>query len=203
VIRIAIAEELAIVRWALREALSKVPDLEVVADAGTVDEVRRMVHTVKADILLLDLTLPDHAGGDVLADLRDLEAGPHVVLLAAHVEPSFAARAMSAGAHGCVGKGAQPEQLLEAIRAVHRGERVVPPEVEALLAHDDHRILTKREQQVMEMLARGMTNREIAEHLAISAKTIDTHRGHILKKLGLRNNSDLTRFAVRNGYATL
>jgi DNA-binding NarL/FixJ family response regulator len=203
-IRIVIAEELTLTRWALREALSRIPDLQVVGEAGTVDEVRSVVRRVKPDILLLDLTLPDHSGTDVLAELRELDASLHVLLLAAHVESSFVARAMSAGAHGSVSKAAQPEQLLDAIRAVHRGERVVPPEVETLLAAGDgHRLLTKREQQVMEMLARGMTNREIAEHLAISAKTIDTHRGHILKKLGLRNNSDLTRFAVRHGYVTL
>jgi DNA-binding NarL/FixJ family response regulator len=204
VIRIAIAEELTITRWALREALSRIPDMEVVGEAGTVDEVREMLHRVKPDILLLDLTLPDHAGADVLAELRELDWAPHVVLLAAHVAPAFVARAMTAGAHGCVSKGAQPEQFLDAIRSVHRGERVVPPEIEALLAGGDgHRMLTKREQQVMEMLARGMTNREVAEHLVISSKTVDTHRGHILKKLGLRNNSDMTRFAVRNGYVTL
>lgn len=203
-IRIAIAEELAIMRWALREALAKVPDMHVVGEAGTVDELRDMLHLAKPDILLLDLTLPDHSGTDILAELRELDTGPHVVLLAAHVAPSFAARAMTAGAHGCVNKTAEPEHLLDAIRAVHRGERVVPPEVETLLvAGDGHRALTKREQQVMEMLARGMTNREVAEHLQISAKTVDTHRGHILKKLQLRNNSDLTRFAVRHGYVTL
>jgi DNA-binding NarL/FixJ family response regulator len=82
---------------------------------------------------------------------------------------------------------------------------VIPPGIEALLDSSEHPAgaLTAREQQVMEMLARGLTNREIAEHLQISIKTVDTHRGHVLKKLGLRNNSELTRFAVKHGYVAL
>ena len=103
-------------------------------------------------------------------------------------------------------KAVEPKELLESIRAVSRGEQIVPPGVEQLLASGDGHpasALTARELQVMEMLSRGMTNREIAEHLDISIKTVDTHRGHVLKKLGLRNNSELTRFAVKHGYVTL
>ena len=135
-----------------------------------------------------------------------MEAGPLVVMLAGQADPHLAARAIGAGAHGYVHKSAPPEALLDAIRAVSRGEQVIPAEVDAVLAAGGSHpasALTAREQQVLEMLGRGMTNREIAEHLAISIKTVDTHRGHVLKKLGLRNNSDLTRFAVKHGYVTL
>ena len=204
-IRVAIAEEHTIVRWALREALSKIPDLEIVGDTGTVDGTLAMIRDVKPDVLLLDTVLPDRSGFEVLDAIRELEAGPLVVMLSVQTEPSYAARAISAGAHGFVGKSAEPEHLLEALRAVVRGEQVMPPGVDRVLALGDRHpasSLTAREFQVMEMLARGMTNREIAEHLDISIKTVDTHRGHVLKKLGLRNNSDLTRFAVKHGYVT-
>ncbi|HEU4610961.1 MAG TPA: response regulator transcription factor [Kofleriaceae bacterium] len=202
-IRVAIAEERAITRWALREAIGGAADFAVVGDAGTVEDTVAMLERTKPDVLVLSLALPDHAGYDVLARIRDLDAGPLVIVLGAQTEPSYAARAISAGAHGYVSTYADPAQLLDAIRAVDRGERVVPPGVEPLLAAGDGHpasSLTKRELQVMEMLARGMTNREIADHLDISIKTIDTHRGHILKKLRLRNNSELTRFAVKHGY---
>jgi len=205
-IRLAIAEDHTIVRWALREALGKADDIEVVGESGTAAETLEMVKRERPDVLLLDITLPDRSGFDVLTELRPLDTAPLVVVLTWHTEPSYAARAIAAGAHGYVNKAVEPEVLLAAIRAVSRGEQVIPPGVEELLASGDGHpasALTAREAQVMEMLARGLTNREIAEHLEISIKTVDTHRGHVLKKLGLRNNSELTRFAVKHGYVSL
>ena len=205
-IRLGIAEDHTIVRWALREALSKADDIEVVGEAGSAAETLDMVKRERPDVLLLDISLPDRSGFDVLTEMRPMETAPLVVVLTWHTEPSYAARAIAAGAHGYVSKNVEPEELLAAIRAVSRGEQVMPPGVEQLLANGDGHpasALTAREQQVMEMLGRGMTNREIAEHLEISIKTVDTHRGHVLKKLGLRNNSELTRFAVKHGYVSL
>jgi two-component system invasion response regulator UvrY len=205
-IRLGIAEDHTIVRWALREALGKAEDIEVVGEAGTAAETLDMIRRERPDVLLLDISLPDRSGFDVLTEMRPLDTAPLVVVLTWHTEPSYAARAIAAGAHGYVSKSVEPAELLAAIRAVSRGEQVIPPGVEELLARGDGHpssALTVREQQVMEMLGRGMTNREIAEHLEISIKTVDTHRGHVLKKLGLRNNSELTRFAVKHGYVSL
>ena len=204
--RIAVADEQRIVRWALAEALGKTEEFEIVGQAGTVEDTLEMIRKVKPDVLVLDTTLPDHSGFDVLAEIRQIETGPLVVVLAPFTEPGYAARAIGAGAHGYVAKSAPPDELIDAIRAVTRGEQVIPPGVEKLLAVGDGHpasALTAREQQVMEMLARGMTNREIAHHLDIGVKTVDTHRGHLLKKLGLRNNAELARFAVKHGYVTL
>jgi DNA-binding NarL/FixJ family response regulator len=202
-IRVALAEEQGIVRWALREALANAPEIELVGDAGTVEETIAMIRDAKPDVLVIDTTLRDHSGFDVLAQIRQLETGP-VVVLAPHTEPGYAARAIAAGAHGYVSKSESPERLLEAIRAVSRGEQFLPHNVAEMVAMGGHPAssLTARELQVMEMLARGMTNREIAHDLDISIKTVDTHRGHVLKKLGLRNNSELTRFAVKHGYVS-
>ncbi len=205
-IRLAIAEDHTIVRWALKEALGKADDIEVVGESGNAAETLEMVKRDRPEVLLLDITLPDKSGFDVLSELRLLETAPLVIVLTWHTEPSYAARAIAAGAHGYLTKSVQPDALLAAIRAVSRGEQVIPPGIDQLLAAGDGHpasALTAREQQVMEMLGRGMTNREIAEHLEISIKTVDTHRGHVLKKLGLRNNSELTRFAVKHGYVSL
>jgi two-component system, NarL family, invasion response regulator UvrY len=205
-IRLGIAEDHNIVRWALREALGKDPEIEVVGDAGTAAETLEMIQRVRPDVLLLDISLPDRSGFDVLNEMRESDTAPLVIVLTWHTEPSYAARAIGAGAHGYLNKSVTPEELMAAIRAVSRGEQVMPPGVEQILATGDGHpasALTAREQQVMEMLGRGLTNREIAEHLQISIKTVDTHRGHVLKKLGLRNNSELTRFAVKYGYVSL
>ena len=205
-IRLAIAEDHTIVRWALREALGKAEDIEVVGEAGTAAETLSMIDEKRPDVLILDITFPDKSGFDVLDELRKKENAPLVVVLTWHTEASYAARAIAAGAHGYVNKSVEPTELLSAIRAVSRGEQVMPSGTEELLAKGDGHpasALTARELQVMEMLSRGLTNREIAEHLQISIKTVDTHRGHVLKKLGLRNNSELTRFAVKHGYVAL
>jgi len=205
-IKLAIAEDHTIVRWALREALSKAEDIQVVGEAATAAETLEMVKRERPDVLILDISLPDRSGIDVLTEMRPMDTAPLVVVLTWHTETSYAVRAFAAGAHGYVNKAVEPEELLAAIRAVSRGEQVIPPGVEELLRKGDGHpasALTAREQQVMEMLARGMTNREIAEHLEISIKTVDTHRGHVLKKLSLRNNSELTRFAVKHGFTQL
>jgi DNA-binding NarL/FixJ family response regulator len=205
-IRLAITEDHTIVRWALREALGKDSEIEVVGEAGTAAETLEMVQRDRPDVLLLDISLPDRSGFDVLNEMRVSDTAPLVIVLTWHTEPSYAARAIGAGAHGYLNKSVTPEELVAAIRAVSRGEQVIPPGVEQILATGDGHpasALTAREQQVMEMLGRGLTNREIAEHLQISIKTVDTHRGHVLKKLGLRNNSELTRFAVKHGYVSL
>lgn len=206
-IRIAIAEQQSIVRWALREALATMPDLTIVGGSGTIADTLELIRREKPDVLLLDVTLPDGAGPDMLAELRELDESPWIVLLGAPGSNlAYAVRALAAGAHGYVPMSATPEELVHAIRAVSRGERVVPPDVEALgtaAAQHPASTLTHRELQVMELIARGMTNGEIAENLGISVKTVDTHRGHVIKKLGLRNNSELTRFAVKHGYVAL
>jgi DNA-binding NarL/FixJ family response regulator len=194
-IRIAIAEEHTVVRWALSQALGAIDDMEVVGEAGTPTDTLQMVADTQPDVLLVDMF-------DALDELRALATPPPMIVLSCHTEPSYAARALEAGAHGFLSTSVEPEELLSAIRAVNRGEQV-RPEPSVTIGADPASALTGREQQVMEMLARGMTNREIAEGLSISIKTVDTHRGHVLKKLKLRNNSELTRFAVKHGYTAL
>lgn len=205
-IRVAIADEHRIVRWALHQALATMPDIEVVGESGTVADTLAMIQRVEPDVLLLDPAVPDHSGFDVLAAIRELQAAPLVIVLAGSMDVAFAARTIASGAHGFLDRDVTPEKLLEAIHDVSRGEQVMPVAVHELVAAGEAepaRTLTRREQEVMEMLGRGMTSREIAEHLQISIKTVDTHRGHVLKKLGLRNNAEIARFAVKHGYATL
>lgn len=201
-IRLGLSDGHSIVRWALAEALRKSEDIEVVGEAGTAEQTLAMIFDHHPDVLLLDVNLPDRTGFEVLADLNQIDTAPLTIVLSGHSEPGYPSRAIAAGAHGYISKSATPQELLDAIRAVSRGEQVVPGDVDLTGEHPTA-VLTAREQQVMEMLSRGMTNREIAEYLAISIKTVDTHRGHVLKKLGLRNNSELTRFAVKHGYVSV
>jgi two-component system invasion response regulator UvrY len=195
-IRLAIFLDHAILRWALRRLAEETEDFAVTA-ASTGSEMLETLRRERSDVVLVDST-------ESLKELTKLETPPAAIALAWHGEP-VTARAIVAGAHGVFDANVQPEEIVRAIRAVARGEQIVPPNLEEILQHADAaaRALTHREHQVMEMIARGMANREIAEHLEISVKTVDTHRGHVLKKLGLRNNSELTRFAVKHGYVAL
>lgn len=194
-VRLALADHHAIVRRALREAVSKADDIEVVGEAGTAAETLEMITRVRADMLILDMNLPDRSGFDVLSEMRGLDTAPLVIVLTWHTELSYAARAIAAGAHGYVNKAVELDELLAAIRAVGRGEQVIPPGVEELLRTGDGptSALTAREQQVMALLSRGLARREIAECLGISISTVTILCVRALKKLRLRSSSELSR----------
>ncbi|HVK77497.1 MAG TPA: response regulator transcription factor [Kofleriaceae bacterium] len=202
-IRVVIAEDHTLIREALVRMLEESKKIDVVGQAATGAEAISEVARHKPDVLLLDVTMPEKDGIQALAELSAVDTPTKSIVLTMHEDEAHGVRAIRAGAAGYVKKSANLDELLDAIERVNRGEQVVPAEVEAALQRkrSEHpaQILSQREFQVMSYLAAGKTNREIAELLSISVKTVDTHRGHVLKKLRLRNNSDITRFAIQNG----
>ncbi len=201
-IRVVIAEDHTLIREALVKMLVASRRIEVVGQASTGTEALEMVTSHHPDVLLLDVTMPEKDGMQTLSELAAIETATKALILTMHEDEAHGVRAIRGGAAGYIKKSANLDELIDAIERVHRGERVIPSDVEAALGRkrSDHpaQILSTREFQVMEHLAAGKTNREIAEMLSISVKTVDTHRGHVLKKLRLRNNSDITRFAIQN-----
>jgi DNA-binding NarL/FixJ family response regulator len=202
-IRVVIAEDHTLIREAIVKMLVATRRVEVVGQAATGTEALELVQRLQPDVLLLDVTMPEKDGMQALAELAAMDSNTKALILTMHEDEAHGVRAIRAGAAGYIKKSANLDELIDAIERVHRGERVIPSEVEAALGRkrSEHpaQILSTREFQVMEYLAAGKTNREIAEMLSISVKTVDTHRGHVLKKLRLRNNSDITRFAIQNG----
>ncbi len=202
-IRVVIAEDHTLIREALVRMLEESKKIDVVGQAATGAEAIAMVARHRPDVLLLDVTMPEKDGIQALAELSAVDVPTRTIMLTMHEDEAHGVRAIRAGAAGYVKKSANIDELLDAIDRINRGEQVVPAEIEAALARkrSEHpaQILSQREFQVMSYLAAGKTNREIAELLTISVKTVDTHRGHVLKKLRLRNNSDITRFAIQNG----
>ena len=202
-IRVVIAEDHTLFREALVKMLSESRKIDVVGEAATGATAVSMTKRHKPDVLLLDVTMPEKDGLQALAELVQLHVATKVLVLTMHEDESHGVRAIRAGAAGFIRKSASLDELLAAIDKVNRGEQVVPGEILAALnrKRSEHpaQILSQREFQVMSYLAAGKTNREIADTLSISVKTVDTHRGHVLKKLRLRNNSDITRFAISNG----
>ncbi len=202
-IRVVIAEDHNLIREALARMLVESGRIEVAGEASNGNSAIDLTRKHKPDVLLLDVTMPGKDGIQALSELGEMGLPTKVIVLTMHEDEAHGVRAMRAGAAGYVKKSGNLDDLIDAIERVHRGEQVIPAEVEAALSRkrSDHpaQILSQREFQVMSYLAAGKTNREIATILSISVKTVDTHRGHVLKKLRLRNNSDITRFAIQNG----
>lgn len=202
-IRVVIAEDHTLIREALVKMLHESKKIDVVGEAATGATAISMTKRHKPDVLVLDVTMPEKDGLQALAELVQLHVQTKVLVLTMHEDEAHGVRAMRAGAAGFLRKSVSVDELVAAIEKVHKGEQVVPAEILAALnrKRSEHpaQILSQREFQVMSYLAAGKTNREIADTLSISVKTVDTHRGHVLKKLRLRNNSDITRFAISNG----
>lgn len=208
-IRVAIADDHALVREGLRRMLSGSDLIEVIGEVANGAEAVKLVCDFKPDVLLLDITMPVKDGIEATSEIAAMDVHTKILILSMHSDEQYALRTLRAGASGFISKGARLEELLKAITEVRAGNRYLPEHIAKSFAEKHIRpdsdkplaeLLSKREFQVMSYLASGMTNREIAKLLDISVKTVDTHRGHVLKKLKLRNNSDVTRFAIQHGY---
>lgn len=206
-IKVLLADDHGIVRAGLRRIVEDSADMEVVAEAADGKEAIRQARKQALDVAVVDISMPGMDGLEVISQLRAYNPQLPVIVLTMHEEEQYVVRAFEAGAMGYITKRSAPEQLVEAIRKVHTGGRYLTDEAAELLALCVARgaqarfpldTLSMRELQVLRRLALGHTNREIAESYHISIKTVDTYRSRLLKKLNLRNNAELARFAMQN-----
>jgi len=206
-IRVLIVDDHAIVRTALRALLETQPDLEVVGEADDGTVVERLCMEVSPDIVLLDLGMPGRSGVAAAADVARSSPRTKVVVLTMHEEPAYVRLAAFSGAAGYVSKRALATELISAIRTVHHGGRYITRELAAAFDGGEPairergrearpEILSDREREVTRLVALGYTNMEIAAELHIGQKTVETHRAHVLAKLGLRTRADVVRFAI-------
>jgi len=206
-IRILLADDHSIVRAGLRRIVEESGDIEVVAEASDGREAVLAVRKEKPDVAVIDISMPVLDGLEVISQLKSECPEVPILILTMHEEHQYIVRAIETGAMGYITKQSAPEQLVKAIRKVHSGSLYLTPEAAeaiALRVAKGDRIrspldaLSTRELQVLRRLALGNTNREIASAYHISIKTVDTYRFRLLKKLNLRNNADLSRFAIQN-----
>jgi DNA-binding NarL/FixJ family response regulator len=210
--RLLLVEDHASFRQTLALVFDQQPDFEVVAQAGSLDEARRMMRGREADLGVIDLGLPDGEGVELIEEVR--EANPHfaALILTASLDRAEHARAVEAGAAGVLHKSAEVDEILDAARRLAAGETLISAEelVEILLlagqSREDEREartsieqLTPREMQVLRALAEGLTNKEIAERLHMSVDTERTHMMNILSKLGVHSRLQALLFAARYG----
>jgi two-component system, NarL family, invasion response regulator UvrY len=207
-IRVLLADDHSIVLAGLRRLVEESGDMEVVAEAADGREAIHQIRTVRPDVAVIDLSMPQIDGLEVIHRIHPEFPDLPIIVLTMHAENQYVVRAIEAGAMGYITKQSAPEQLVHAIRKVHGGSRYLTEDAaESLVLRvakgDRHRSaldsLSTRELQVLRRLALGHTNREIAFTYNISIKTVDTYRFRLLKKLKLRNNAEISRFAIQNG----
>jgi DNA-binding NarL/FixJ family response regulator len=205
-INILIADDHAIVRKGLKQILAETPDMVVADEASNGYEVLEKVKKNDFDVLLLDISMPGKSGLDILKELKAEKPKLPVLVLSMYPEEQYAIRVLRAGASGYLTKESAPEELVVAMRKVAQGKKYVSPSLAEKLAFDlemdttkpPHEMLSDREYQVLCMIASGKTVGEIAENLLLSAKTISTYRARILEKMKMKNNAELTHYAIQN-----
>lgn len=210
-VRILIAEDHAIVRTGIRLLLEAQPDLQVVAEAEDGRRCVELARQLRPDVILMDISMPGMNGFEATAVIRAEQPDVHILGLTMHEDERYFFRLLQAGASGYVVKGASPAELIGAIHAVHRGEAYLYPSLAKKLLDDymqrvktgeegdSYGGLTAREREVLQLIAEGLTAREIADRLVLSAHTVDRHRANIMAKLGLQNKAQLIRYAIRRG----
>lgn len=215
VIRVLIADDHAVVRQALRYMLQSQPGLEVVGEAANGREAVKMAEKVQPDVVLMDTIMPGLNGIEATRQIRRHLPKTKVLMLTGYMEDEHVAGALKAGAHGYVIKKSELDELLLGIQAVHRGNPYFSSSIgdgdltdylwqlKSNAGRVGYDLLTAREREVLQLIAEGHSNQQIAQELFISVKTVEAHRAHIMTKLHAKNRTDLIRYALRKGLVGL
>ncbi len=205
--KVLIVDDHAVVREGLKQILADAPDMVVVGEAAKGDEALEKIIAEHYDVVVLDISLPDMSGLEVLKQIKDLRPQLAVLILTIHPEEQYAVRVLQAGASGYMTKDTAPDELAAAVKKVAEGGRYVSSTLAEKLAFDlgpkakaaPHEALSDREFEVLVMMASGKNVTKISEELHLSKKTISTYRRRILDKMGMETNAELIRYAVENG----
>lgn len=207
-IRVLIADDHAVLRAGLRMLLGAHSDIEVVGEAGDGSEVSRKARELLPDVVLMDLSMPGPHSGEVIRDVLRACPKTRVLILTMHDDSAYLASAMAAGAAGYVVKKVADSEVLSAIRAVHAGRTFVdlsltagprPTPKGGNTQQQQPKDLSRREREVLRLLAQGHSNQQIADQIQVSVKTVETYRTRLREKLGLKGRDELYRFAVESG----
>jgi two-component system, NarL family, response regulator LiaR len=213
VIRVLIVDDHAVVREGLRTFLELQDGLAVIGEASNGVEALQQAEALGPDVILMDLVMPKLDGLEAMRELRRRQTGSRVIVLTSFLDDERLLPAIEAGAAGYLLKNVEPSELARAIRAAHTGEAIIDPTAAARLVRviadgarssmDDSERLTRREREVLELIAGGRSNKRIALELGISEKTVKTHVGHVLGKLGVSDRTQAALLAVREGLVGL
>jgi DNA-binding NarL/FixJ family response regulator len=208
-IRLLLVDDHAIMRAGLRQLLQMDPDMEVVAEAANGEIAARLARELKPDVIIMDLSMPVRGGSEATKQIVECDRNARVLVLSAHSEATYARAVLSNGAAGYVLKLSACDELLRAIRAVAAGETHIDPVLAEELASRPGRkasgtrpsvSLSERELEVVRLVARGHTAKEVADESGVSPRTLETYKARAMAKLDLTNRADLIRYAARSGW---
>jgi DNA-binding NarL/FixJ family response regulator len=210
-IRILIADDHGVVAEGLKQLVEAEADMEVVALVGDGREAVQRARDAQPDVVLMDLSMPELNGADATRAILQRDPKCRVIVLSMYAQREYVRRALKAGAAGYVVKRSAAKEVVEAIRAVHAGQRYLSPRVADVVLEDysddkqDDPLarLSAREREVLQLLAEGRTGAEIAQRLSLSQKTVETYRARLVEKLGIRDLAGLVRFAIQRGLVSL
>jgi two-component system, NarL family, invasion response regulator UvrY len=205
-IRVLIADDHGIVRKGMKQILSRTPDIEVVSEASTGQEALDKIWANNFDVVILDISLPGRNGLEILKQIKTQRPKLPVLILSMYPEEQYAVRVLRAGASGYLTKESDKNELIDAIRRVAQGKKYITPslaeklasELEPSISKALHEKLSDREYHILCLIAKGKSSNEIADELALSIKTVSTHRARVLEKMGMKSNAELTHYAVQN-----
>jgi DNA-binding NarL/FixJ family response regulator len=204
--RILLADDHTVVRGGFRMILSAQPDMEVAGEATNGREAVKAAEALKPDVVVMDVSMPELNGIEATRRIGDVSPRTRVLALSMHKDSVYVREILRAGARGYLLKDASDADLVNAVRAIARGEGYLSPAVSDAVLSDYRKhvtnpidLLSSREREVLQLIAEGKTNKEIANALNLSAYTVEAHRGRLMEKLNLHSTSELVRFALRNG----
>ena len=214
-IKILIADDHAVVREGTRQILEKEDDLEVVAEAGDGEEAVNLATELKPDIAIVDISMPKLDGIEATRQIKALYPGIAILILTAYDDEQFIFSLLEAGAAGYLLKSVHSRELVDAVRAVYAGESVLHPSVARKVLNrfvpasgkppeeQTREVLSEREMEVLRLVTRGLTNKDIAEELCLSMRTVQGHLGHIFNKLNVSSRTEAVVHALKEGWVTL
>ena len=210
-LRILLADDHTVVRAGLRSLLERQPDLEVVGEAEDGRKAVELAVSLAPDVVVMDIGMPTLNGIEAARQISNKRSATAIVILSMHSDEAYVMRAMKAGARAYLLKDSAEADLIRAIQAVSRGKSFFSPKISRVLAEDyvrlleqkgaedTYELLTTREREILQLLAEGKTNKEVATLLNLSLYTVETHRSRILQKLNLHSSAELVLYAVRKG----
>lgn len=205
-INVLIADDHPVVRRGIKQILAEESDVGIVGEANSAEEALALLQKGEWDILVLDISMPGRGGLEVLGELKQVHPRVPVLIFSMYPEEQYGVRALRSGAAGYVNKQSAPAHLIQAIRQILSGRKYLSPVLAEKLAFEldwdsqkpPHEMLSDREHQVLCMIASGKTVGEIGKDLRLSVKTISTYRSRILHKMRMKNNAELTKYAIKN-----